>query len=375
MTQSSFSFDWAYAWGGPVGECRFKSQSADFIVEEILPFEPSGEGEHACLLIEKEGENTDWIAGQLARFAGVKRSAVSYAGRKDRHGITRQWFTAWMPGKEHPDWSAFGGETFKVLQATKHGKKLRTGALKGNQFIVTLRDLTGERAEVDARLKEIAEKGVPNYYGEQRFGHQGVNVDRAIGMFTGELRARKNKRSIYLSAARSWLYNRILSERVQDGSWLTYQQGDVPGFQDSGSLILRDHDEELRARIESGAVSLTVPLWGKGELLSGEVVQERESAIAAEYPELCQGLEAEGLKQERKAVRLIPADFNSQWLDDSTLQLTFTLPKGCFATAVLRELMLCREESRQEEGRQEESLDKTDNEMGVEGMAVENSAQ
>ena len=345
MTQSSFSFDWAYAWGGPVGECRFKSQPADFIVEEILPFEPSGEGEHACLLIEKEGENTDWVAGQLARFAGVKRNAVSYAGRKDRHGITRQWFTVWMPGKEQPDWNQFSTETVRVLQATQHGKKLRTGALKGNRFTITLRDVTANQAVLNERLQLIAEKGVPNYYGEQRFGHNGINVERAMMMFSGTFRAHRNKRSIYLSAARSWLYNRILATRVNDGSWLTYQSGDVPGFQDSGSLILRDHDEALMARIESGAVSLTVPLWGKGEMLSSDGVKSLEESVAAEYPELCQGLEGEGLKQERKAVRLIPVDVNSQWSDDTTLQLSFTLPKGCFATAVLRELVICNEET------------------------------
>ncbi len=344
MTQTSFSFDWAYAWGGPVGECRFKSQPSDFIVEEILPFEPSGEGEHACLLVEKTGENTDWIAGQLAKFAKVKRSSVSYAGRKDRHGITRQWFTVWMPGQDQPDWLAFSSDTYKVLQATKHGKKLRTGALKGNKFIIALRDLTGGQAEVAARLEQIVEKGVPNYYGEQRFGHQGVNVERAMGMFSGEFRAHRNKRSIYLSAARSWLYNRMLSARVEDGSWLTYQKGDVPGFQSSGSLILRDHDEELMKRVEAGTVSLTVPLWGEGELLSGDQVKELEVSIAAQYPQLCQGLVNEGLKQERKAVRLIPSDFSSHWLDESSVQLSFTLPKGCFATAVLRELMICNEE-------------------------------
>ncbi|MGI9279093.1 MAG: tRNA pseudouridine(13) synthase TruD [Endozoicomonas sp.] len=343
MNQVSYTPDWAYAWSGPLGQCSFKSLPDDFIVEEELPFVPDGEGEHAYINLQKTGENTDWVAGQLARFAGVKRSAVSYAGRKDRHGITRQWFSVWLPGQDSPEWSELNSDVLEVIDATRHGKKLKTGALKGNRFIITLRDVGVSHELLEERLNQIATQGVPNYFGTQRFGHEGVNIDRSLLMFSGSFKAHRNKRSIYLSAARSWLFNQVLSERVGQENWTHYLEGDIPGFQDSGSLILRDHDEDLMARIATGEVSLTAPMWGRGELLSGADCRKMEEEIAARNLLLCEGLEREGLKQERRAIRLVPVSMGWHWLSDDSIKLEFSLPKGCFATAVLREALECIE--------------------------------
>lgn len=343
MNQVSYTSSWAYSWGGPLGRCTFKSLPEDFIVEEELPFVPEGEGEHAYINVQKTGENTDWVAGQLSRFAGVKRSAVSYAGRKDRHGVTRQWFSVWLPGKDSPQWSELNSESLDIIAATRHGRKLKTGALKGNRFIITLRHVDISQALLDERLRVIASQGVPNYFGEQRFGLEGANVDRALLMFSGHLRVDKNKRSMYLSAARSWIFNQILSERVSQKNWTRYLEGDVPGFQDSGSLILRDHDQNLMTRIEAGEVSLTAPLWGQGELLSGSDCRKMEERISGRNPLLSKGLEQAGLKHERRAIRLMPAAMNWKWLSGDCIQLEFSLPKGCFATAVLREAMQCIE--------------------------------
>ena len=346
MSETSCTMDWAYAWGGPAGKAWFKEQPEDFIVEEILPFEPDGEGEHVLVHVEKQGENTDWVAGLLGRFASVQRRSVSYAGRKDRHGVTRQWFSIWMPGKEDPDWNSFHHDNVRILSSIRHGRKLKTGALKGNGFIITLRNVDADRECLDALLDKVAVSGVPNYYGEQRFGRRGENLERAITMFAGEFRAHKNKRSLYLSAARSWLFNAIVSRRVKQGNWIRYLDGDVPGFQDNGSLLLRDHDEALMARIASGDVSLTAPLWGDGELLSGGACKALEESVVSSYNELRSGLEDARMKQERKAVRLIPEAMRREWLDDTTLRLSFNLPKGCFATTILRELIICEERDR-----------------------------
>ena len=342
MNDLSYSMDWAYAWGGPVGDAQFKRMPSDFIVEEELPFEPEGEGEHALLYVEKQGENTDWVASQLAKFAGVKRMSVSYAGRKDRQGVTRQWFSVWLPGMDEPDWSAFSQDSVTILSVHRHRRKLKMGALKGNRFIITLRDVQTDKDALNGLLDRVATQGVPNYFGEQRFGRNGDNLERAVRMFSGEFRAHRNKRSLYLSAARSWLFNTMVSERVQNHTWLTYLPGDVPGFQDSGSLILRDHDSELMSRIESGDVSLTAPLWGKGELLSDQTIKTSEESVAAPYTLLTSGLETAGMKQERRAMRLVPKAMHWDWTDDSTLQISFGLPKGCFATSVLRELLVCK---------------------------------
>ncbi|OED45064.1 hypothetical protein ACH42_05850 [Endozoicomonas sp. (ex Bugula neritina AB1)] len=334
---------WAFAHGGQAGSCLFKSKCEDFRVDEELPFEPEGEGEHSFLLVEKKGENTDWVAGQLADYAGVQRQSVSYAGRKDRQGVTRQWFCVTLPGLADPDWSALPLTSVKVLKQARHRKKLRTGALKGNRFEITLRKVMADRGMLEALLTKVSHAGVPNYYGEQRFGFGGRNLNRALALFDGKLRVNRNKRSIYLSAARSWLFNRIISERVINGSWDQFQFGDVLGFCDSNSLIFDTSDSGITERVESGDLSPTAALWGRGEPAVTEQILALEKELAAKVPSLCNGLEHAGLKQERRITRLIPENMIWNWQEDDSLQLNFYLPKGCFATSVLRELLDCRE--------------------------------
>ena len=337
-----WNLQWKRAHGGPVGHCLFKSEAEDFFVDEELPFEPDGEGgEHLYVHIEKQGENTDWVAGELARLAGIKRQAVSYAGRKDRHGVTRQWFCVTLPGMADPDWSALP-PAIKVLKQARHLKKLRTGTLKSNFFRVTLKEVEADKEQLESLLKAVSEKGVPNYYGAQRFGFGGRNINKALAMFQGKFRANRNKRSVYISAARSWLFNQILSERVNEKSWDQCIAGDVIGFYDSGSLIL-EPEENIQQRIDTGDVSPTAALWGRGRLTVSAQTQALEETIAKEVPELCDGLENVGLSQERRVTRLLPREMSWQWSDDQTLVLEFRLPKGCFATSILRELIDCRE--------------------------------
>ncbi|MGB0360401.1 MAG: tRNA pseudouridine(13) synthase TruD, partial [Endozoicomonas sp.] len=244
---ADYSTDWHYAFDGPLGDCLFKSYHKDFEVDEFLSFEPEGEGEHLFLLIEKVGENTDWVAGLLARHAGVNRQSVSFAGRKDRHGITRQWFCITLPGMPDPDWTDFETDTIRILQQARHLKKLKTGALKGNGFRITLREVNADCLMVDERLNQVVQCGVPNYFGEQRFGHQGQNIEKWEAMLNGQFRVNRNKRSMYLSAARSWLFNRVLSEKVERKVWDQYLKGDVLGFPDSGSLIFDTADDDINA--------------------------------------------------------------------------------------------------------------------------------
>ncbi len=340
---NQYELDYAYAFGGPVGQCRFKSCHSDFRVTEELPFDPVGEGEHLYLLVEKQGDNTDWVAGQLAQFAGVKRQSVSYAGRKDRLGVTRQWFCVSLPGMDDPDWQGLESETLKILVQARHQKKLRTGTLKSNHFVITLRDIDADKEDLESRLKQVAGEGVPNYYGPQRFGHGGRNLSKAIAMFEGRFRVQRNKRSMYLSAARSWIFNKVLSLRVASGNWNQCISGDVLGFHDSKSLIFDAPDEGILQRLATGDLSPTAPLWGRGEIPSSSDCLQLEQSAAAEYSVLCDGLEHAGLKQERRNTRLIPCDMDWQWKDGATLVLSFRLPKGCFATTVLREILECRE--------------------------------
>ncbi|WP_461537964.1 tRNA pseudouridine(13) synthase TruD [Spongorhabdus nitratireducens] len=339
----TIQMDQAFAWGGPEGQALFKQSNEDFRVDEILPFQPSGEGEHILIQIEKSGHNTAWVSKLLAAAADVPPRQVTYAGLKDRHGVTTQWFGVHLPGKHEPDFSVIEQqeEGIRILQVARHDRKLRTGSLTGNRFQIRLRELNGDRDQLEQRLQHIKTKGVPNYFGPQRFGHEGRNVETALAMFRGEIsrkRINRQKRSIYLSAARSWLFNLHLASRIEDNSWNRYQPGDVLMFNDSDTLILPERiDDSAIARAASHELLPTGPMWGRGRPVSQESVAEAEKQLAEGHPDLTSGLEMAGLNQERRALVLMPAAFEWQFEGDDLL-LSFSLRRGSYATAVLREL-------------------------------------
>ena len=195
-------------------------QPEHFQVEEQLPFEPDGDGGHVWLLIQKRGINTDWLATELTKFADVLPVAVGYAGLKDRHAVTTQWFSVNMEGFDEPNWSEFETEDIKILNHTRHGKKLKRGVLKGNNFKLRLSNIQGDKNGWETSLKRIQQQGVPNYFGEQRFGHHGGNLHRVDHWFSsGKAPKKRNQKSIYLSAARSWLFNLVLAERIKQQNW------------------------------------------------------------------------------------------------------------------------------------------------------------
>lgn len=327
---------WAHA--GPPLRARFKVEVEDFEVDELLGFEPTGEGEHAFLRIEKRGANTAWIAGRLARIAGVPPMAVGYAGLKDRHGVARQHFTVHLPGQGEPDWSLLAADGARVLLATRHRRKLPRGALAGNRFRIVLRGIQGDAEAAQSRLAAIAAEGVPNYFGEQRFGRAGGNVAAARAMFAGR-RVERAQRSILLSAARSHLFNTLLALRVQDGSWNRASEGDVFQLDGRGSVFGPEPlDEVLRQRVAAGEIHPTGPLWGSGTLRCSAAVAAREAAVASAEPELAAGLVAAGMAQERRALRLRVKSLAADWLAPDQLVLGFELPAGTYATVVLREL-------------------------------------
>lgn len=329
------------ALGDAVLRAAIRSRPEDFIVEEDLGFDPSGSGEHLFLTVEKRGANTAFVARQLARWANVAEHGVSYAGLKDRHALTRQAFTVHLPRRIAPDFAALESETeFRVLSHAWHARKLPRGALRGNHFTLTLRHVQGEHAAIEQRLKDIAVRGVPNGFGDQRFGRDGGNVEAAKAMFAGR-RVGREQRSMLLSAARSHLFNRILAERITRGAWDSVLPGEVFMLDGSRSVFGPEPDvasAELQQRLESFDVHPTGALWGEGEPRSAETVRELEIAIAASEPELVAGLCAAGMKHERRALRLPVREFSWVWPGDDVLQLRFFLPAGAYATAVLREL-------------------------------------
>ena len=321
---------------GAVAALTFKQSPEDFLVDEIPITTPSGDGEFALLRVEKRDANTADVATDLARQAGVGVRDVSWAGRKDRQAVTRQWFSVHLPGRPDPDWSAIGGDRWRIIDAGRHHRKLRVGALKGNGFQVRLRDVAGERAAIDERLALIATEGVPNYFGPQRFGVNGSNLQRALSLDARNRRARG--RSMALSAARAFLFNEVLAARVEQGSWNSAAGGDLWMLTGRSAVFGPEDGAEVARRCAAGEIDPTGPLWGRGRVPSAGATAALEAAVAERWPQLADLLERVGLKQERRRLRLHVEALAWKWEDDSTLSLSFSLEAGAFATTVLREI-------------------------------------
>ncbi|KAF1686288.1 tRNA pseudouridine(13) synthase TruD [Pseudoxanthomonas broegbernensis] len=332
------------AFGAPVLSARMRVSVEDFRVEEIDGFEAGGEGEHLLLAVEKRGMNTVFAARAIARWAGVPDHAVGYAGLKDRHAVARQRFSVHLPGREPPDVAALEQDGLRVLARSRHRRKLPRGALAGNRFVLTLREVEGMRDAIEARLAAIAARGVPNLFGEQRFGRGGGNVGKALAMFAQGGRGKRpgrEQRSMLLSAARSVLFNRALAVRVADGHWERGLEGEVWLLAGSRSVFGPEPwSEALQARLEAFDIHPSGPLWGRGELRSEGACRELELAALADAESLAlrDGLECAGLEQERRALRVRPEGLAWEWPEAGSLRLAFALPPGSYATAVLDQL-------------------------------------
>jgi tRNA pseudouridine13 synthase len=334
---------WAYLHGKPTISASFKQQPSDFVVTEQLGYTPSGEGEHIYLWVEKQQLNTAYVAEQLAAFTQLPLRAVSYAGRKDKHAVCFQWFAIHKPGKTEYDWSTFTLKGLKVHKAMRHNKKLRIGQLKGNQFSIRLRDL-GDAENIESRAEQIRQLGVPNYFGNQRFRNsrhhaQGGNLALGEQMLAGEYIRNRNKRNLAISALRAWLFNEFVHHRLSEGYFSQPMHGDVFCLAGSNSFFSSDViDQALSERLEQCDIFISAPLWGRGELATQLRAKNWETTVANQYLTLCEQLEELGLSQERRSIHLMPQDLHWK-LGDSDMTIDFSLPSGCFATSVLRELV------------------------------------
>lgn len=338
----NFDLDFPKAHGGPIAQAILKATPQDFIVAESLSFPLSGEGEHLYLHIRKTNANTQWVCRQLARQLGVRQRDIGYAGLKDRHGITSQWFS--LPAK--PNTAArlevLAIEGVELLEVQTHARKLRKGAIKHNHFTIRLRELAVDPAILARRLAVITTKGVPNYFDEQRFGHQRGNLDAAEQMFARRIKPSRFQRGLYLSAARAWLFNCILAQRVADQTWDQALPGDV--FRLAGSkrfFVPEPLDPAIPQRLAQGDIHPTGALWGEGELASHDAVAQLEKEIAGKWPVLTQGLLDARVTQDRRPLRVIPEGLTHCYEPlQQTLELSFSLPAGAYATALLREIVL-----------------------------------
>lgn len=330
-----------YAYGAPSLGGVLRARPEDFVVDELLGFEPSGAGDHVLLQVRKRGINTPDAARFIARHAAVPLRDIGYAGLKDRHAVTSQWFSVPLPGKPDPDWTLLNSERLTVSAARRHNRKLRRGALTGNRFNIVVRETRGDAAGLPARIQSVIEGGVPNYFGEQRFGHD--NVNRARQMLAGTIQIRDRfERGIYLSALRSHLFNTVLARRVIDGTWCRAVAGDVMMLEGTRSFFVAETiDEVVLRRLAEHDIHPSGPLWGRGDLPSRAEARRIEEESLASLSEDREALAHGGLEMERRALRLVPRAVEWQQ-NDNMLQLGFDLPAGCYATAVLRELVMTR---------------------------------
>lgn len=319
------------SYGEALGAGTLRAAPEDFRVVEHTGVQLCGEGEHLYVRLRKTGQNTRWLAKELARFAGVPYKSVSYAGLKDRHAVTEQTFSLHLPGMPDPDWDALAVEGVQVLDSTRHDRKLRQGQLSYNSFSIILRDCVVNDAELlQHRVAMIAEHGVPNYFGAQRFGRKGGNLDLALGQPVLR-RLPREQRSFALSALRSALFNGYLARRVADASWVTPLDGEA---------LLSDRPRGVAEDDESVFTSQRLPagaLWGKSLSGTGGAVRAAEEAWFGRFPGICAALEAAGCRLSRRVLCARVANFVCR-IEDGAIRLDFSAGPGVFATVVLREL-------------------------------------
>lgn len=326
------------AHGSPAAYARLRSEPEDFLVEEELGFAPAGDGPHVLLKVRKRNANTQRVAGELARLCGCRPAEVGFAGLKDRRAVAVQWFSV-PRGAGARDWLELRGNEFEVLEAHRHMRKLPRGALAGNRFAVRLRTQEGDAQDLASRLAprlaEIGRRGVPNYFGPQRFGRDGGNLQQLRG--AGQLP--RQQRGFALSAARSVIFNALLAARVSEGTWERLRAGDMANLDERGSIFrVEVPDPALAERCLRLEIHPTGPLWGQGKPLSAGAVLELEAAIAARYPEAAAACTAAGMAQERRALRLAVRELRCE-PERESVRIHFRLARGGFATAVLAELI------------------------------------
>lgn len=329
--------DMPFAHGGPLCAAQLRALADDFVVSETLPFELTGSGEHLYVQLRKTNANTTWVAEQIGRICQIPQRDIGFAGMKDRRAVATQWFSVYLPGRD-VDPTTWVIEGVEVLHAARHSGKLRRGAVGHNTFAIRLRDVSMSAADLSERLARIGAHGVPNYFGEQRFGRSGDNVEQALVMFAGR-RVARTERGILLSAARSALFNVVLAERVRAGSWGHILPGEVVALDGSHSVFGPVMpDDELSERLARLDIHPSGPLWGEGRLRTTLDARALEAPLAERYPEITQGLEKAGLEQDRRALRLCPLQLVAEWEKDSVM-LRLRLGAGQYATTVLREIV------------------------------------
>ncbi|VAW45671.1 tRNA pseudouridine(13) synthase [hydrothermal vent metagenome] len=328
------------------GHGNIRNQAEDFMVIEHHDMTFTGTGEHLWFKVEKIHSNTAWVATQLASACKVPARQVGFAGLKDRHAITQQWFSVQLPKISEIELiKGKLADEIKILEHHWHQSKIKTGQLKFNEFKLVVRNVQGDRTAIEQNIHQVTQNGVPNYFGPQRFGHDMNNIQQAKDWFAGKIKVNNKKlRGLLISTARSHIFNLIVAHRIESNSWQQVISGDILQLDQSHSWFPA-HDatsEELTTRLAAFDVHLTAALWGEDAVQSTEQCAAIEINMASTLAEYQAGFITHRVKQDRRAIRIVPAEFNHHWSSDGSnddLHLSFKLQPGAYATSVLREII------------------------------------
>jgi tRNA pseudouridine13 synthase len=318
-----------------------KAVPEHFQVEEILPYAACGEGEHVFATLRRKMWNTADVAAELARCFGLKSMDVGWGGRKDKQAVTTQTFSLHLPMSM--DLSEVGarlaGLPFEILDLQRHRNKIKTGHVAANRFRILLSQVAPSALEpARAIAAAIQRQGLPNFYGEQRFGIQMANIDRGLHLLDRRRPVRGKQDDFLVSALQSALFNLWLAERMRRGQYHTLLAGDVAQKTDTGGLFVVQDLTEASLRFAQGAIAYTGPMFGAKMMAATDSAGQYETALSEAF-----GLDADALKRLKAPGSRRRASLGIEDLavepDDQGLLFTFTLPPGAYATIVLREFM------------------------------------
>lgn len=336
----------------PIISAQFKTYPQDFVVTEMIDFVDNltGAGEHLWLYIEKIGVNTQFLMEQLAKCMGVPVYDIGYSGLKDRHAVTYQWLSVRLPKvsdiaiiERQLNQGLNQGESVKIIRQNWHNKKLMHGTHSANHFKILLRSVIGDKKVIDESLVLIKQMGMPNFFGEQRFGNQDNNLTKAQDFAQKILKQKSIKRkltqkeSFLISVMRSFIFNQILEKRVADNTWNKAIIGDVFNLNGTGSVFVADIDDKINKRIEMGDIHATAPLFGVvGKMGAvGQALAIEQEVLNEPMCQLFeQALLKQGISAMRRPLRVMVDGLAWEWRDDGLL-LKFALPSGAFATSLL----------------------------------------
>ncbi|MET0283479.1 MAG: tRNA pseudouridine(13) synthase TruD [Polyangiales bacterium] len=317
-----------------------KREPEDFVVEELPAYLPSGEGEHLYVWVEKRGLNTPDAVNRLCEALGASRDGAGYAGLKDKYAVTRQWLSFHTPST--PTLDALQLDGVRVLELSRHGNKLRTGHLRGNRFTIRLADVPTEHdAALAEGLARIGEQGLPNYYGPQRFGHQGRNFHDAWRWIVEGSRApgKPFLRKLFVSTLQSALFNAWLGERLRQGTLGQALAGDVMRKEETGGMFVSNDPVADQPRVTSWEISATGPMFGAKMRAAEADSLVAETELLARFgvtPEHLARVSKFG-EGTRRPARVRVSEI-SHHRDGADVVLAFTLPKGSYATVLIDEL-------------------------------------